>query len=99
MYYVTLKKIESKHKNLRSDIVNGVTPELPITGISFFMYSDDVLTDKANIRHITTSIVESVDNETTNDIIMFRTKNSIYELSNIRVINDAELEKINTVSN
>ena len=83
MYYVTLTKIESTHKNLRTNVVNGMAPELPVTGQPFFMYSDEVLTEGTNVRHIYTSIVVSVDNEASDDIV-FKTQNSLYALSNIK---------------
>lgn len=82
MYYITLNKIESTHKNLRTDVVNGVAPELPVVGQRFFMYSDEVLTEATNVRHIYTSVIASVDNQ--GDDIIFKTENSLYMLSNIK---------------
>lgn len=82
MFYVTMKKIESTHKNLRTDEVKGLTPELPQVGKHFFMYSNEVLTPDTNIRYIYTSPVR--DMRSNDDEIVFRTENSVYTLSEVR---------------
>jgi hypothetical protein len=83
MYYVTLKKIESKHNNLRTDIVNGLVPELPIIGNRLFMYSKEVLTPGTDTRYVFTSPIKDVVVNAENNDIVFRTENSLYVLTNI----------------
>lgn len=83
MYYCTLKKIESTHNNLRTEVVQGLVPELPVVGKSLFMYSKEILTPNTNVRHILTSRIKEVTISDKNGDIVFRTENSLYELTNI----------------
>jgi hypothetical protein len=84
MYYVTLKKIESTHSNVRTDQINGLATELPVVGQQFFMYSSEVLTEGTNVRHIHTSEIKDVKVDAQTGEIVFRTQNSLYALTNIK---------------
>lgn len=81
MYTITLKKIESTHNNLRTEEVLGLAPQLPKEGKQFFMYTNPLDPEK-DLRYVHTSTVSSV-NYTEEGTIVFRTNNSLYELSNI----------------
>lgn len=76
MLYVTLKKIESTHENLRTDDVTGVTHTLPEVGKSFFMYAKAL--EEGDVRYIHTSPVQEV--RMVEDEIVFKTENSVYSL-------------------
>jgi len=86
MKYVTLKKIESMHENLRTDEVVGMTPNMPTVGNAFFMYADPLDPEAkvdgvpVNARYIHTSIVQEV-TEHKNGEISFKTANSVYSLT------------------
>lgn len=86
MKYVILKKIESMHKNLRTDEITGMTLNMPTVGNTFFMYADPLDTDakvngvSVNTRYIHTSIVQEVI-EHKNGEISFKTANSVYTLN------------------
>ena len=84
MFSITMTKVESTHKNLRTDVVKGLAPELPQIGKHFFMYSNEVLTPDTSIRYVYTSLIQDV-KEKDNEIV-FRTENSVYVLSNIEEI-------------
>jgi hypothetical protein len=74
--YVTLKKIESNHNNLRTDEVTGITHNLPEVGERFFMYAEAL--EEGDVRHIYTSPIKEV-REVDNEIV-FKTENSVYSL-------------------
>ena len=78
MKYITLKKIESTHSNLRTDEVVGMTSALPKVGESFFMYTDKPLDPQMSMRAIRTSIVQEV--KIVEDEIVFKTVNSMYSI-------------------
>ena len=74
---VKLTKIESNHNNLRTDIIEGITLELPEVGKSFVL-AGKPLTPGTDIRLVTTTEiknVEKIDNE-----YKFKTLNSTYKL-------------------
>jgi len=85
MYHATLKKIESNHNNLRTDTVSGLVPALPVVGDQFFMYSNEALTPGAAGRYIYTSQIQEVRLDPTTGETIFRTENSVYALSGIRL--------------
>lgn len=74
--YVTLKKIESNHNNLRTDEVSGIAHTLPTVGKPFFMYAKAL--EEGDVRYIHTSPVAEV--RTLENEIVFKTENSIYSL-------------------
>lgn len=77
MYNVLLTKIESTHKNLRTDEVYGVCEKLPKKGEGFRMYSQG-LWIKDGVRLVTTSPVGTVLRD--GDVMHFKTENSTYRL-------------------
>jgi hypothetical protein len=91
MFYVTLNKIESTHNNLRTDVVTGLTPRLPVVGEQFFMYSNEVLTENTNTRFIRTSKIESIKASDDGREIIFRTQNSLYTLTSIEPTSSAPI--------
>lgn len=76
MPYVTLKKIESSHDNLRTDEVYGFATLMPEEGSGFMMFSKSLTGDDL-ARVIKTSKITSVEN-VGDDEIVFRTQNSTY---------------------
>ena len=78
MIYITLKKIESTHKNLRTDEVKGGCYYLPEVGSRFAMYTDKPLDPDMDMRFVYTSVVQEV--RTVEDEIVFKTENSIYSI-------------------
>lgn len=79
MYNVTLEKIKSSHDNLRTNSINGICHELPLTGKRFKLFSNEVLTKDTLLRVITTSIVQEVVKNSDNEFT-FTTENSEYTL-------------------
>lgn len=84
MYHATLKKIESNHNNLRTDMVSGLVPALPVVGAQFFMYSNEALTPGAVGRYIYTSQIQEVRLDLMTGETIFRTENSLYSLTGVR---------------
>jgi hypothetical protein len=76
MMYVTLKRIESNHSNLRTDEVSGIAHSLPTVGKRFFMYAEAL--EEGDVRYINTSAVQDV--QSVEDEIVFKTENSLYSL-------------------
>jgi len=76
---VSLKKLSSAHKNLRTDVVVGETSLLPRLGQPFQMFSEP-LSKKADIRIISTSPVRFL-HEDLAGYICFETDNSVYSLT------------------
>lgn len=80
MYYVKLKKIESTHNNVRTDLIDGLAPELPEAGKRFFMYAE-TLDPLMDARYIQTTVVQKV--QETDEGLVITTENSVYLLTDI----------------
>jgi hypothetical protein len=87
LYGVKLTKIESNHKNLRTDTVEGVTEMLPTVGESFILIGKP-LTEGAIFRTVFTTEIQFV--ERMGNEIMFKTRNSTYKVEIITEDNFAE---------
>lgn len=86
---VELKKLESVHSNLRTDVVVGETLTLPEVGIPFVMYSTP-LEATEGIRIITTTVVKETKHLSDGSII-FQTNNSTYVL---KIVDDIKPEAL-----
>ena len=75
---VQLKKLESTHENLRSDIVVGNASDLPEIDYGFVMCSRPLELSK-DFRFVCTSPVRTI--EKLGNLIVFTTENSTYELT------------------
>ena len=73
---ITLTRLNSTNKNLRTNVVVGETDELPIIGKSFLMTAPPL--ESGNLRVIATSPVKSVGS--IDGKFRFSTENSEYEL-------------------
>jgi predicted secreted acid phosphatase len=78
MYQVILKKVNSKHNQIRTDEVTGECQFLPEVGKTFVMFAEP-LNLEANMRVIQTSKIEQVIGSDT--IMTFNTQYSSYELN------------------
>lgn len=76
MIPIKLRKITSTHNNLRTAEVIGQAPRLPVIGERFIVYSE-ALEIEGGVRYVTTSPVQSVDDN------QFTTANSTYELTQL----------------
>lgn len=79
-YSVRLTKILSNHQFLRTDVVEGITENLPMFNESFCMLAES-LTEGKQVRSVNTSPVQSI--EEIDGKILFKTNNSVYELERI----------------
>ncbi len=77
MFKVKLTKIESSHKNLRTDIVEGLTESMPVVDQDFVMFAE-ALEPGGTIRYIRTSPVKEVTEDRNG--LSFKTNNSSYRL-------------------
>lgn len=76
MKTVKLVKINSNHKSLRTDEIEGVTEKMPEVGSSFILLAPPL--ESGDVRAVVTTPVETV--KFTGQTYEFRTKNSEYEL-------------------
>ena len=80
---VILKKIKSNHNNLRTDVIEGFTRELPAVGEVFWIEGealDSLVRDRGGVRLIRTSPVKTVTHEENTNLYLFTTENSEYSL-------------------
>jgi len=77
-YKVILTKVDSTHKNLRTNSIEGKSIDLPEVGKVFFLIGE-ALTSGATSRFIQTSEISSV-KKTGEDEYVFKTLNSTYNL-------------------
>lgn len=85
-YEVRLTKIKSNHQNLRTDVIEGVTQELPVLGSSFRLIGES-LTPGMDARFVHTTEIQFV--EKMGNGYIFNTANSTYKLE---VLNELEEE-------
>jgi hypothetical protein len=74
---VRLSRIESNHKNLRTDFVDGWANDLPVVGRRFQMTAPPL--EIGHFRFIWTTPVREL-NSLGESTYQFRTENSLYEL-------------------
>lgn len=72
---VTLFKLKSNHKNLRTETIEGETPALPQVGQEFNLTGEGLEFGSRFVR--TTAILEMAQ---VGDSILFKTQNSTYAL-------------------
>jgi hypothetical protein len=89
LYGVKLTKVESNHKNLRTDTVEGVTEKLPAVGDSFVLIGKS-LTEGMNARIVYTTEIQFVENM--GNEYMFKTRNSTYKMEVLTEDNFVEKE-------
>lgn len=75
-YTIRLFKIKSNHKNVRTDIVEGVCRELPQIGTDFLMSGPGL---KFGTRLVQTTPIKAL--ARVGDSILFETNNSTYAIS------------------
>lgn len=88
-YQVRLTKVKSTHQNLRSDVIEGTTYELPKVGNSFSMFGPPLNTE-ASFRGVYTTEIKVC--ERVGDQFQFVTENSTYKLDVIAEIPDTLVE-------
>lgn len=86
-FKVKLEKIESKHNNLRTSEIIGITSiEKPQQGSQFIMFSEPINSDK-DVRYVCTSTIKKIrntKNEEGSKILNsyeIATENSIYRIT------------------
>jgi len=79
MLKVKLKKIESNHSKLRSDVIEGKCTHVPEEGQTFEMFAESLTPDGA-FRHITTSPIRECRYDEKDREFIFKTENSLYGL-------------------
>ena len=80
-YQVILEKVRSTHSNLRTNIVEGITTELPKKG-DFFTVIGAPVVQNAIARAVTTTEVQNV--EQMGNEYIFHTLNSTYKLTVVK---------------
>ena len=79
MLKVKLKKIESMHNNLRTNEMEGKVTHIPEEGYPFQIFGES-LTEGADFRTITTTVVKKSEYKEDSRRFIFKTENSLYEL-------------------
>lgn len=75
---VKLVKISSKHNNLRSGEVVGLTTAMPKVGTNFVMVAPAL--ENGNLRVVATGPVQKCEHDEFANLFRFTTLNSVYEL-------------------
>ena len=88
MYNARLTKIESNHKNLRTNSMEGEISDLPKIGFPLIIVNDKPLDPKAGDSRMiwTTNIVEI--NKKSDEEYEFKTQNSTYKLDILGKVDD-----------
>lgn len=76
MYKVRFKKIRNNHNRMRTDVVEGITHELPKVGESFVMLSEGL---EFGTRMVNTSPVQNIET-IDNKHQLFTESGSLYEV-------------------
>lgn len=79
MLFVKLTRIKSSHDKLRTDSMEGRSPNIPEVGFCIEVFGKP-LTPGASFRKITTSEIMEVEYYSTERKFVFSTQNSTYEL-------------------
>jgi len=80
VYYAILNRVESVHQNVDTNPIKVLATSLPQVGNRLLMYTNELKLSGTSSYILTTAVLEV--NSSSNEIV-FRTKNSIYALSNI----------------
>ena len=73
-----LTRLNSVHRNLRTDEIVGECPYAPVKGAPFYM-SASPLDPAADVRSIVTTRVTKTTSSEAGGVIEFETKNSVYK--------------------